>query len=75
MFGGTGLYAGKTFFAIVFAGRLYFKTDESTRTEYEARGMRPFRPSARQTLNRAPPNTIVAPAPPAEQDPADASKG
>ncbi len=50
MFGGVGLYAGETFFAISYKGRLYFKTDGRSRAEYEARGMRPFRPNPRQTL-------------------------
>jgi DNA transformation protein len=50
MFGGYGLYAGATFFGIVYRGRLYFKTDERTRGEYERRGMKPFQPNARQTM-------------------------
>ncbi|MBI5774344.1 MAG: TfoX/Sxy family protein [Verrucomicrobia bacterium] len=50
MFGGHGLYRGGKFFGIIFQGRLYFKTNETTRTEYERRGMKPFRPSAKQTL-------------------------
>ena len=50
MFGGFGLYQGKTFFGVIFKGRLYFKTDEASRAGYVARGMKPFRPSATQTL-------------------------
>ena len=50
MFGGHGLYRNGTFFAIVFRGRLYFRTSEAKRPEFEARGMRRFRPSERQTL-------------------------
>ena len=50
MFGGYGLYQGKTFFGILFKGRLYFKTSPATRVEYVRRGLRPFRPSAKQTL-------------------------
>jgi len=50
MFGGFGLYSGETFFAIVSEGRLYFKTDASTRAAYLEQGMEPFRPSAKQTL-------------------------
>jgi len=50
MFGGHGLYSGQTFFGIVFQGRLYFKTNESTRGEYERRGMKPFQPARRQTM-------------------------
>ena len=50
MFGGYGLYQGRTFFGIIFRGRLYFKTSEATRGRYEQAGMKPFRPSAKQTL-------------------------
>jgi len=45
MFGGHGLYARDTFFAVVDDGRLYFKVDDATRPRYEARGMGPFAPS------------------------------
>ena len=50
MFGGHGLYRGDTFFGIIFRGRLYFRTDEASRAPYIERGMKPFRPSAGQTL-------------------------
>ena len=50
MFGGYGLYADGTFFGIIFRGQLYFKTDAATRPAYVARGMKPFRPSAKKTL-------------------------
>lgn len=50
MFGGFGLYAGGKFFGIHFQGRLYFKTSETTRAAYIERGMKPFRPSAKQKL-------------------------
>ena len=50
MFGGYGLYQDETFFGILHKGRLYFKVDESTVKEYRKRKMKPFRPSARQTL-------------------------
>lgn len=50
MFGAYGLYLGNAFFAIISKGRLYFKTDEKTRTLYEERGMRPFRPNEKQKL-------------------------
>lgn len=52
MFGGHGVYQGPRFFGIVFKGRLYLKTDDTTRPAYVARGMKPFRPSAAQTLKR-----------------------
>ena len=50
MFGGHGLYRGPTFFGIVFSGRLYLKTDDTTAQEYTRRGMRPFHPNDRQVL-------------------------
>lgn len=50
MFGGEGLYRHDRFFGILFKGRLYFKTDAATRPLYIERGMKPFRPSAKQTL-------------------------
>ncbi len=50
MFGGYGLYRRGVFFGIIFRGRLYFKTDDATRPQYLDRGMKPFRPSATQTL-------------------------
>jgi DNA transformation protein len=51
LFGGFGLYAGGKFFAILFQGRLYFRTDATTRPTYVERGMQPFRPNVRQRLN------------------------
>jgi DNA transformation protein len=50
MFGGHGLYHGQLFFGILFKGRLFFKTDPSSRSAYLERGMKPFRPNAKQTL-------------------------
>lgn len=50
MFGGYGLYRRETFFGIVHKGRLYFKTDEASRTAYRELGMKPFRPNGKQTL-------------------------
>ncbi len=50
MFGGFGLYRGAAFFGIIHKSRLYFKTDDASRETYRARGMKPFRPNARQTL-------------------------
>jgi len=44
MFGGAGIYADGTMFGILHAGRVYLKTDESTRVAYTERGMSPFRP-------------------------------
>lgn len=50
MFGGYGLYCDAAFFGIVSQDRLYFKTGDETRREYEAAGMEPFRPTSKQTL-------------------------
>ena len=50
MFGGHGLYQGEAFFGIIHKGRLYFKTDQTTRGAYLKKGMKPFRPNAKQTL-------------------------
>ena len=51
MFGGYGLYEGQLFFGIVYDGRLYFKTDDTTRPKYEEElGTGPFQPNAKQTL-------------------------
>jgi DNA transformation protein and related proteins len=44
MFGGAGIYSGETFFALIADDAVYFKVDESTRSDFEARGMEPFRP-------------------------------
>jgi DNA transformation protein and related proteins len=50
MFGGYGLYCGVIFFGIVYDGRLYFKTNDASRTKYEAWESAPFQPNAKQTL-------------------------
>ncbi len=50
MFGGYGLYLQGTFFGIIHKGRLYFKTDQDTASRYRDRGMKPFKPSAKQIL-------------------------
>ncbi len=50
MFGGYGLYRREAFFGIIHKGRLYFKTDETTRRNYGERGMKPFRPNGKQRL-------------------------
>ena len=44
MFGGVGLYAGDVFFALIADDILYFRTDDTTRGEFESLGMAPFRP-------------------------------
>jgi len=47
MFGAVGIYSGDKFFAILEAGRLFFKTDAESRQAYLARGMGPFTYEAR----------------------------
>jgi len=44
MFGGVGIYCGELFFALIADDTVYFKVDASTRADFEARGMEPFRP-------------------------------
>lgn len=44
MFGGVGIYSGDCFFALIADDTVYFKVDASTRPDFEARGMGPFRP-------------------------------
>jgi DNA transformation protein len=50
MFGGHGIYRRGQFFGIVHDGRLYFRTDETTRVSYVEQGSAPFQPNPRQTL-------------------------
>lgn len=50
MFGGYGLYQRAKFFGIIHKGRLYFKVTAITISRYKEQGMKPFRPSAKQTL-------------------------
>ena len=44
MFGGVGIYSGELFFALIADDTLYFKVGETNRTDFENRGMEPFRP-------------------------------
>jgi DNA transformation protein and related proteins len=44
MFGGIGLYAGESFFALIDDDVLFFKVDDANRGDYLARGMQAFRP-------------------------------
>lgn len=46
MFGGVGIYAGDLFFALIDDDALYLKTDADSQREFEALGMKPFRPNA-----------------------------
>lgn len=45
MFGGYGVYCDGLFFAIVADDVLYFKVDDGNSADYEALGLRPFKPS------------------------------
>ena len=42
MFGGAGVYSGELFFAILVEDELYLKVDDTTRPDYERRGLHPF---------------------------------
>src|SRR5438876_144371 len=44
MFGGVGIYADDTFFALIASDVLYFKVDDTNRPDFEARGAGPFLP-------------------------------
>jgi DNA transformation protein and related proteins len=44
MFGGVGLYCDDVFFGLIDDDTLYFKVDDTTRPDYESRGMQPLRP-------------------------------
>jgi len=48
MFGGVGIYCDGLFFGIIADDVLYLKVDDSNRSDYEAAGMRPFKPFARR---------------------------
>lgn len=50
MFGGYGLYCREIFFAILFDGRLYFKTNPATLAEYMEYEAAVFAPSKKQSL-------------------------
>ena len=41
-FGGVGICAGATQFAMIMGNSLYFVVDDGTRPKYERAGMRPF---------------------------------
>jgi len=44
MFGGAGLYLDGTIFALIAYDTLYFKVDETNRSDFEKAGMEPFQP-------------------------------
>jgi DNA transformation protein len=44
MFGGVGVYADGLIFALMDDDTTYLKVGDANRADFEARGMRPFRP-------------------------------
>jgi DNA transformation protein len=50
MFGGSGVYAEGTMFAILNAGRVYLKTDDATRAAFTERGSVAFSPREGRVL-------------------------
>jgi len=44
MFGGIGLYAEAAFFGVIDDDQLFFRVDDATRPDYQARGAKPFAP-------------------------------
>jgi DNA transformation protein len=44
MFGGVGIYLDGVFFALIADDVVYFKVGDLNRADYEAVGMRPFKP-------------------------------
>lgn len=52
MFGGVGLYADGMFFGLIAEDRLYFKVDDTTRSDFERLVMEPFRPFGEDSAMR-----------------------
>jgi DNA transformation protein len=48
MFGAVGLYSGEWFFGVVDDDTLFFKTDESNYSDYQARKMPRFMPTSKR---------------------------
>lgn len=42
MFGGAGIYSGEVMFGLISDERIYLKTDDMTRPDFEAEGSAPF---------------------------------
>jgi DNA transformation protein len=49
MFGGVGLYIDMVFFGLIADDVLYLKVDDSNRADYEAEGMKPFKPFGKKS--------------------------
>lgn len=50
MFGGHCLYCDGTVFGLLAGNQVYLKVDAETRAEFEARGLKPFRPFDNQEM-------------------------
>jgi DNA transformation protein len=66
MFGAQGLYQGEHFFAILDEGRLFFKTDAQSQSDYTARGLGPFTYESKgkvmtMTYHEVPPEVLEQP--------------
>ena len=48
MFGGVGLYCDEWFFALIDDDVLFFKADDTNRSDYTSRGMQAFMPAPGQ---------------------------
>lgn len=44
MFGGVGIYSHHLFFALIDQDTVYFKVDDTNRSDFEGLGMGPFQP-------------------------------
>ncbi len=52
MFGGVGVYQKDVFFGIIAGDALYLKVDATNQANYEAAGMRPFKPYRNRPASR-----------------------
>lgn len=50
MFSGAGVYADGQFFALVFDGKLYLKSDAGTAPRFDAEGLQPFSYTAKSKV-------------------------
>lgn len=60
MFGGHGLYQDESIFAIISDDMLYFKANDATRGDFEAKGLMPFSYAARGKMVALPYYTAPA---------------
>jgi DNA transformation protein and related proteins len=66
MFGAHGLYQDGHFFGILDAGRLFFKTDAQSQSDYVKRGMEPFTYESKgrtltMSYHEVPPDVLESP--------------